>query len=142
MAEPTENASVEPELIRGQVAAILNERELVINRGSDHGVTHGMKFRVLTKEDVVVEDPETRKPLGQIVRVKVRVQADAVQERMTICRTYETLRRAGLSALSVFREQVAEAQYRTLKVGDEGFLPPISEKESYIRIGDPVEEIR
>ena len=36
--------------IMGAVAALINERELVINRGSADGVTRGMKFRVMTKE--------------------------------------------------------------------------------------------
>jgi hypothetical protein len=126
------------ELIRGAVAALVNERELVINRGSDHGVTRGMKFRVLTSNDVEVSDPETGESLGNIIRVKVRVQAASVQEKMTICRTYETIR-SGIFGASA--RALTETEYRTLRTGDSGFLPPIQESDSYISVGDPVEEI-
>lgn len=124
-------------VIRGAVAALVNERELVINRGSTHGVTAGMKFRVLTSNDVEVSDPETGESLGNIVRVKVRVQASSVQEKMTICRTYETIRSGFFAATKM----LTDTEYRTLRTGDTGFLPPIREVDSYIEIGDPVEEI-
>lgn len=135
-----ETPDVEP--IRGTVAALLNERELVINRGSEHGVAVGMKFRVMTKDDVVVDDPETGEPLGSIMRIKVRVRADSVQDHMTICKTYETVGGSLLSR-SIFDTGLAGGapKPRTLRTGDQGFLPPIAEKESYVEVGDPVEEI-
>jgi hypothetical protein len=123
--------------IKGLVAALVNERELVINRGSEHGVTRGMKFRVLTSNDVEVSDPETGVSLGNIVRVKVRVEATQVQEKMTICRTYETLR----SSIFAGIPNLVDTQYRTLRTGDSGFLPAIAENESYVKVGDPVEEV-
>ncbi len=126
--------------IRGAVAALVNERELVINRGAQHGVVRGMKFRVLTQNDVEVIDPETGESLGNISRVKVRVEASAIQDNMTICRTYETIR-GGLGAMAAFQRQLNDPVYRTLKTNDSGFLPPISEADSYIQIGDPVEQI-
>ena len=46
--------------IEGKVAAILNERDLVINRGSDSGVQEGMRFGVVEK-DVPIVDPDTEK---------------------------------------------------------------------------------
>jgi hypothetical protein len=126
------------EPITGSVAALINERELVINRGEDQGVTKGMRFRVLTSNDVEVMDPETGESLGNIVRIKVRVEATQVWEKMAICRTYETVRTGLFNALAPYSNIT---QVRTLKAGDEGFLPPISEGESYIKVGDPVEEI-
>ena len=47
--------------IEGQVATIVNERELVINRGSDSGVNEGMKFKVVGGE-LAIKDPETGEP--------------------------------------------------------------------------------
>ena len=35
--------------IEGKVATILNERDLVINKGSSSGVAEGMKFGVMEK---------------------------------------------------------------------------------------------
>jgi hypothetical protein len=137
--EMTEGAEERP-LITGSVAALVNARELVINRGSEHGVHRGMKFRVLTTEDIEVTDPETNQSLGRIQRVKVRVQASSVQERMTVCRTYEKTG-GGLFNRSL-AAQLAEPKYRTLRTGDESYLPPIAENQSYVRRGDAVEEIR
>ncbi len=34
-----------------------------------------------------------------------------------------------------------QTEYRSLRTGDEGFLPATEESESYISVGDPVEEI-
>jgi hypothetical protein len=38
---------MEDKKIRGKVAQILNEREVVINIGKDAGVKIGMKFKIL-----------------------------------------------------------------------------------------------
>ena len=50
-------------MLEGQVAAILNEREMVINIGEDAGVKRDMIFRVLDK-NVPVKDPKTGEVLG------------------------------------------------------------------------------
>jgi hypothetical protein len=136
--KPATKPAATRKAITGSVAALINERELVINRGAEHGVTSGMRFRVLTSNDVEVTDPETGESLGNIVRVKVRVEASQVRDKMTICRTYETIRSGIFSGIEGFANVTT---YRTLKAGDEGFLPPISENDSYVKVGDPVEEI-
>jgi hypothetical protein len=137
MSENEANEEIH-EPIRGVVAALVNERELVINRGSAHGVARGMRFQVLTESDLEIYDPETGESLGNITRVKVRVEARIIQEKMSICRTYETLRSSVFPSIA---RGLTETQYRTIRVGDEGFLPPIAENESYVKVGDPVEEI-
>jgi len=70
--------------VEGQVARIIDETALIINRGAKDGVAQGMRFAVFVEvEDVV--DPETKKSLGKWELVKSEVVAGHVQEHMTIC---------------------------------------------------------
>ena len=70
--------------IEGRVARILNDRSIVINRGSGGGVREGMRFVVFTELDDVA-DPESGESLGRLELVKARVVASHVQEKMTVC---------------------------------------------------------
>jgi hypothetical protein len=70
--------------IEGQVARIIDESALIINRGAKDGVAPGMRFAVFAQvEDVI--DPETKKSLGKWELVKGQVLAGHVQDTMTIC---------------------------------------------------------
>ena len=60
----------ERELIVGKVAAVLNERKVVINKGSDDGVTHRARFKVV--EEVEIVDPDTHEILGATPREVIR----------------------------------------------------------------------
>lgn len=75
--------------IEGKVAAILNERELVINRGADAGVKQDMRFKVM-EPGVDIKDPDTGEPLGTIQREKIRVEVVEVHPKYSVGRTYET----------------------------------------------------
>lgn len=73
----------------GQVAEILNARELVLNLGDEQGVRPGMKFAILT-DPLVIKDPTTQEELETLVREKTRVEVKEVHKRIAICRTYRT----------------------------------------------------
>lgn len=70
--------------IEGQVARIVDEGALIVNRGAKDGVTAGMRFAVFVQAEDVL-DPETGKSLGKWELVKGEIQARHVQESMTIC---------------------------------------------------------
>lgn len=74
--------------VRGKVAMILNDREVVINRGKEHGVELGTRYKVV--ETVEVEDPDTKKVIGTIEREKIRFEIAHLEPAMSIARTYET----------------------------------------------------
>lgn len=76
------------EHITGKVAAVLSERRLVINRGSEHGVEPGMRFRVLEALDIT--DPDTGERLGELPREVVRVAVIDVAPRYAVAHTFET----------------------------------------------------
>jgi len=70
--------------IEGKVAKILDEYDLIINKGSADGVADGMRFVVFTEVDDVA-DPDTGESLGKWELIKGRLAAAHVQKHMTVC---------------------------------------------------------
>jgi hypothetical protein len=130
--------------IEGRVAVILNIREVVINVGAEQGVREGMVFAILSKESLQVPDPDSGRILGEIDRPKVRVKATEVRDSFSICRTFEVI--PGVSYTSLFDLSRAflrdiPDRPKTLKVGDSDLPQPISEEESYVKVGDRVRQV-
>lgn len=65
------------------VAKINDEFTLVINRGSDHGVTKGDNFLVYYVEPEELIDPETGESLGHLEVIRGTGTAIHVQPKMT-----------------------------------------------------------
>lgn len=133
------------EPIRGQVARVLNTRELAINRGLVHGVKEGMKFAVLDTTAEGIEDPETGEILGSVYRSKVRVQVVIVKEKLAIARTYArkqvNVGGTGIGALGdAFKPPKWVSRHETLKAEDAAW-EALSEERSIVKTGDPVEQI-
>ena len=72
------------EPIRGKVARVLNEQEIVINAGIVDGVTVGMDFNVMDTNGEDIRDPDTDEVLGPIERPKVRVRVIHAQEKLAV----------------------------------------------------------
>ncbi|HXI89434.1 MAG TPA: hypothetical protein VNO24_05395, partial [Blastocatellia bacterium] len=141
-----ENKMAKKAPVEGKVATIINERELAINIGSNAGVQEKMTFKVLAATPLEIRDPETNEVLGIVEQEKVRVKAIEVRERLTICKTYRsrTIPGGPLSRI-VDPTYLLLAPERTipetLKASIESKLPPLSEEESYVKIGDRVVEV-
>jgi hypothetical protein len=135
------------EPIRGQVARILNSREIAINRGAEHGVREGMKFAVLDPTAEDIEDPETGEVLGSVYRPRVEVKAVIVKDKLSIARTFKRYEInvggsgiGGMMNLKAFEPPKWETRYETLKT-DERTWEEINESQSVVKTGDPVEEV-
>lgn len=136
--------------IKGQVAQILNERELVINRGSVNGVELGARFAVLDRRGQDITDPETGRPLGSLHRPKVEVKVTRVEEHLSVATTFryrdvnvggqgiDQLTLSGFAGL--FTPSKYERRYETFRA-DNALWKELSESESYVKVGDPVEEV-
>ena len=130
--------------LTGKVAAVLNERELVFNLGSENGITEGMKFKVMeTRQEIL--DPDTGEFLGLFDREKVRVKVSEVNPKYSVARTYETYvvnlgSDSFVSAFSGGRGREAR-KVRTLRPNNESTLLPMDEKDSFVNIGDPVFQV-
>lgn len=130
--------------ITGQVAQILNSRELIVNRGTDHGVEEGMRFAVLAAAPLTVVDPETNETIGAVDQEKVRVEVKEVQARLSICSTYQSRTVGGsLNPMASLETALGPRRtvYRTLRAADDSLPTPLAPAESYVKIGDRVKEI-
>lgn len=140
------------ESIEGKVAQVLNEREVAINVGAEHGVETGMKFEILSEKPIVITDPDTGDEIGTIDRVKVRVKVVEVRPRMSITSTYETYqvnvggagldfeRLIGLTSSSILAAKWV-TRVKTLRIDQSDLPGPLDEKDSIVRRGDRVTQI-
>ena len=130
--------------IEGKIASILNERDVVINKGSDDGITEGMRFKV-NDPAVKISDPDTGDELGTMRREKIRVKVMELQPRFSIAKTYETY----TAPMSSVATQVADAfRSRMVTRVRKIILEPPDQKTvtidvtgSTVNIGDPVVQI-
>jgi hypothetical protein len=128
--------SVEP--IEGKVAQVLSTRELVINRGSADGVTTGMEFEVLDPAGNDIRDPDTLEVIGSVHRPKLPVKVYLVQEKLSVARTYRRRPPRGFTIPNLLVGSAGGPE--TFKTRDASWQP-ITEEESFVKVGDPVREI-
>ena len=117
------------EPITGKVAAVLSARRLVINRGADHGVEHGMRFRVL--ESVNITDPDTGERLGELPREVARVEVIDAQPRYAVAHTYETYASSPSPASALSSLVSALNVVRELRTPDQASRENISDKQRF-----------
>lgn len=126
------------------MAQLLNAKELVINRGRQHGVCEGMIYAVLSESPIDIVDPETKEDIGVVDREKVRVRVTDVQERMTICATFGSRTiRGGPLYVSYLPTMVGMARppkkvEETLRWDDSSLPKPLSQGESFVKVNDRV----
>ena len=132
--------------ITGKVAEIVSDRELILNRGSDHGVTKGMYFNILDTTTDSIKDPETGEILGGFKRIKISVVAVEVAEKITLAQTFRSKtvnlggQGVGLSAFAgAFMEPKYVERVETLKL-DPAAPKPLGASESVVAVGDPFEQ--
>lgn len=126
--------------IEGRVAKVLNKREVVVNRGSAHGVERGMQFGIIEESEQFI-DPETNEPLGAITRTKIRVRVSDVQPRFSIARTYETYQvNEPQSYVTLGLRMITKV--KTISAHRDDFSDTSYERtESYVNVGDKVVQI-
>jgi hypothetical protein len=147
MDKDTNKEDSSSNLIKGAVADILNEREVVLNIGSRDGVKKGMRFGILDNLEYEIKDPITGESLGNLPpRPKIRIEIVQMTERISIGRTYGTRRKnlgglggvgLGVSALLEMPRYVEEPI--TFRVGGGAtYFKKISPEDSVVQIGDAV----
>lgn len=126
------------DLIEGHVAQILNERSIVINKGSVAGVKIGMRFKVLSTDPLAIVDPITGEEIGELNREKIRVECIEIYESFSVCSTYMKHWRGGyFSGSAIMNELVQEREVvETLRYNAKDKPKPLSEEESIVKIGD------
>jgi hypothetical protein len=72
--------------VAGKVAKVLGNNEVVLNRGREHGVRHGMVFEIFAPEGDEVWDPDTGETLGTVEDVKAKAEVTEVKERLSVAK--------------------------------------------------------
>lgn len=133
--------------LRGVIAALLTDRELVINLGSDHGVTVGMKFAVLNSRGIDIVDPTTHEPIGSVEVPKVIVEVSRVEPKLSVARTFKKRKRNiggqgfGMTGLAgMFDPPKWVEEWETLRMDQKPQIKELPPEASYVEIGDPVVE--
>ena len=136
--------------IRGQVAKVLNSRQVAINVGADDGVTEGMYFYVTNPKGEAITDPATGKLLGSIDLPKIRLRITLVQEKLSVATTGE--QEVDPADEAPFMGEFAKrllahrfvTKYETLKLGkriSSEAWEELDESDSYVKVGDPVVQV-
>jgi hypothetical protein len=137
-------------ILRGLVADILDERQVVLNIGSRSGVELGTRFAILDESDYEVKDPRTGETLGKLPpREKVRVEVVEFTETLSVARTYQTRQKniggtgASLSAITSILEPPRWIEEPvTFRIGEGAtFYKKIAAEESIVQIGDAVKQV-
>lgn len=130
--------------VAGKVAAILDDRELVINRGEADGVTLGMRFVIMPSQGVQVHDPDTKEPLGYVPIEKTIVKVVRVQPRLSVGRTFRTI---GGTPGFIASPSFAAAIYGTsptpelLETTETRLWETMNEEDLKVRVGDEAIEV-
>ena len=140
--------TTQDKLIRGKIAKVLSDREVVLNVGHEHGVQAGMFFDIRAASGFEVTDPDTGEVLGKIdrPRVKAQVKVTNVEDKFAIAMTYRTERvnvgvSGALSSLAaVFGTPTPITRVERIRSHERAEYP-LSESERYVEIGDSVVQI-
>lgn len=138
--------------IEGKVASVLNERELVLNIGSDDAVEVGMRFKILYSGGIEITDPDTDEPLGNVEWPKTEVKIVSVQPHMAVGRTFRTITvppkgQRGLASYAAALSMMGsdyEPEKRvveTLRSSDGFAEKEIDPTESVVKRGDPAVQV-
>jgi hypothetical protein len=143
-----------------KVAKILGKGEIVLNRGSSHGVRTGMLFEIFAPEGEEVWDPDTGETLGTVEDVKAKAEVTEVKEKLAIARIFDDvagspLGVAGLGEMQenlqrifqqMFGENVQVQGFGTTGHGDgpdlESMFGGPLEDVTKVQVGDAAREIK
>lgn len=136
--------------ISGTVIRILNDREVVLNRGTNDGLASDMYVGIIDPDTEDLADPETGEQLGGIRRYKVALKVTQLSDRLAIAATYKTKQvNVGgvadpgsplVSITSMMTPKKYVTQVEKLSI-DRSLVKPLGETESRVRQGDRFEVI-
>lgn len=133
--------------VAGKVIRILNDREVVLNKGATSGLQEGDYIGIIDPATENLQDPDTGEDLGGIRRYKVALRVSRVSERAAIAATYKT-RSVNLggtggptaSISKLFAEPKYVSQIEKLRLSETGSRP-LGPSESRVQQGDDFESI-
>ncbi len=120
-----------------KVVRILDEYRIIINAGSENGVTENSSFEIHGVIDNVY-DPDTRELLGTISGIKAKVFPVEIYEKMSICKNVKIISRSALAEAFQSIQLTFAPEYLNIPQKLNVDKTQISNPEIYepIRIGD------
>ncbi len=112
-----------------KVIKIIDDTSIVINAGSDDGITTADRFEIFTTGNEI-KDPDTGEVLGTLDTIKETVSVDNLFPKMCICRDIMIIK-----GLSNYMDSLTKIKYQTLKVDATQISGGLSD-DLTIRIGD------
>lgn len=73
------------------VAAIIDERTIIINYGKEDGAKVGMEVNVLSNHNETIRDPFTKEEIGKIYHIKAELTINRVEEKLSYCTSKKQL---------------------------------------------------
>lgn len=123
-----------------KIVKIIDETTFVLNAGKNDGINKGTKFKIIDSEPEQITDPDTKQIIGYLDNSKGIIEADVVQEKMTIARTrlHKKLNKSPIyDAMSAF--QSYETSYREeLNVDETQITGGYNKSNNPVSIGDKV----
>lgn len=133
--------------IKGKIAELLDERRVVINKGSEDGVSLGMYFQIFSPETTDVRDPDSGVRLGSAMIPIMQVQVVHVDAKFCIAATFrsKTVNVGGFDKFSDTLFKMTQPPkyikvHETFELDSEQ-VKKIEEARSKVRAGYPVESI-
>ena len=127
------------ETIKGRIIRILDTRTVIINLGTDDGITNDSYFNILGDPEEII-DPFTKDVLGKVNVVKAKLKALQAYEKFTIASTswisfsFKGTTSLNLGISNLFEtEKIDEGE---LKVAESEIQPWKARSESPVRVGD------
>ncbi|WP_041635913.1 hypothetical protein [Macrococcoides caseolyticum] len=118
------------------VAAILSEKEIIINIGRNKKVEIGDCFHITDKDNgTLVTDPYTGEKLGVIPSVKYEIEVTKVYDKMSVCKIYN--KRNPLNAIN----KNPMTMNRTFNYSGIPIIANQVKSNSEVRIGDLIERV-
>lgn len=131
-------------MIKGKVAALIDNRTLVLNIGQTSGVTKGMRFMIYDAKGKEIRDPDTNKALGMLRLKKVPVEVTEVATDYSTAETYRYEEKneggTGLAMSAYLTPPKYVKKYETFEI-DENAKKQIALEKSLVKPGDLAEQI-
>lgn len=128
-------------MIKGNVARIISQEEVVLNIGKNDGVKEGMEFVIYENSDRII-DPETGEDLGPLEIIKGRVKTFHVQEKISRAKTITYQISQTANALQTIQGALSRpiTRQEKLKVRDED-KRPLENVNTVVSVGDKVHSV-
>jgi hypothetical protein len=140
--------SIEFDPIRGKIAKVLSNREVVLNVGKGDNVEVGMLFDILVPKLIEIKDPDTGEILGNAdnTKTKGRVRVISVAEKFSIATTFRKQRVnvGGRIEVPKLRDEPEPPRWvlRVERLNTrEGSYDRLTEDERLVSTGDPVLQV-